>query len=46
MKRNTLEKLYVCMEYEQPEITLEPWVIEQGRASIDRMLAISAEAGL
>lgn len=46
MKRNTMEKLYLCMEYELPEITLEDWVIEQGRASIDRMLKISAEAGL
>lgn len=46
MKRNTLEKLYTCMKYEQPEITLPDWVIEQGRASIDRMLEISAKAGL
>lgn len=46
MKRNTMEKLYLCMEYEQPEIILPDWVIEQGRASIDRMLQISKEAGL
>jgi quinolinate synthase len=46
MKRNTMEKLYVCMEYEMPEIILPDWVIEQGRASIDRMLEISAAAGL
>lgn len=46
MKRNTLEKLYLCMKYELPEITLENWVIEQGRKSIDRMLDISAKAGL
>ncbi len=46
MKRNTLEKLYLCMEHEMPEITLPEWVIEKGRASIDRMLQISAEAGL
>jgi quinolinate synthase len=46
MKRNTLEKLYLCMEHELPEITLPDWVIEQGRASIDRMLEISAKAGL
>jgi quinolinate synthase len=46
MKRNTLEKLYVCMEYELPEITLPDWIIEQARASIDRMLEISAKAGL
>ena len=46
MKRNTLEKLYLCMEHEQPEIILPEWVIEQGRSSIDRMLEISARAGL
>lgn len=46
MKRNTMEKLYLCMEYGQPEIILEDWVIEQGRASIDRMLEISKKAGL
>lgn len=46
MKRNTLEKLYLCMEYELPEIILPEWVIQKGRASIDRMLEISARAGL
>ena len=46
MKRNTMEKLYLCMKYEQPEIILPDWVIEQGVASIDRMLEISAKAGL
>jgi quinolinate synthase len=46
MKRNTLEKLYVCMEHELPEITLPDWVIREGRKSIDRMLEISAQAGL
>ncbi|MCB0665682.1 MAG: quinolinate synthase NadA [Saprospiraceae bacterium] len=46
MKRNTLEKLYLCMEYEQPEIILEDWIIEQGVKSIDRMLEISEKAGL
>lgn len=46
MRRNTLEKLYLTMKYEQPEIILPDWVIEQGVASIDRMLEISAKAGL
>ncbi len=46
MKRNTLEKLYLCMEFEMPEIILEDWIIREGRASIDRMLEISAQAGL
>ncbi len=46
MKRNTMEKLYTCMEYELPEIILPDWVIAQGRACIDRMLEISEKAGL
>jgi quinolinate synthase len=46
MKRNTMEKLYLCMQFEQPEILLDDWVIEQGRKSIDRMLEISEAAGL
>lgn len=46
MKRNTMEKLYLCMKHEQPEIILPEWVIEQGVASIDRMLEVSAKAGL
>lgn len=46
MKRNTMEKLYLCMEHELPEIILEDWVIEEGISCIDRMLEISAKAGL
>ncbi len=46
MKRNTMEKLYLCMKHELPEIHLPEWVIKQGVASIDRMLEISAKAGL
>jgi quinolinate synthase len=46
MKRNTLEKLYLCMKYEQPEIILDPEIIEKGRKCIDRMLEISEKAGL
>jgi quinolinate synthase len=46
MKRNTMEKLYLAMEYGQPEITLPEWVIDEGRACIDRMLEISKAAGL
>lgn len=46
MKRNTLEKLYLCMKYEQPEIILDPEIIEKGRKCIDRMLEISERAGL
>ncbi len=46
MKRNTMEKLYLCMEHELPEIHLPDWVIEQGRACIDRMLEVSERVGL
>ena len=46
MKRNTMEKLYLAMKYELPEITLPKSVIAKGRACIDRMLEISAKAGL
>lgn len=46
MKRNTMEKLYLCMKYEKPEILLPDHVIRDGRASIDRMLEISKNAGL
>ncbi len=46
MKLNTLEKLYLSMKYELPEITLDDWIIEEGRKSIDRMLEISKAAGL
>ena len=46
MRRNTMEKLYLCMKHETPDIIMEDWIIEQGRASIDRMLEISKKAGL
>jgi len=46
MRLNTLEKLYLCMKYEQPEVLLSQDVIDEGRVCIDRMLEISAKAGL
>lgn len=46
MKLNTMEKLYLCMKHELPEVTLEQDIIDQGRGCIDRMLEISAKAGL
>ncbi|MBV8254668.1 MAG: quinolinate synthase NadA [Chitinophaga sp.] len=46
MKLNTLEKLYLCMEYEQPEITMEESLRVAALKPIERMLAISAAAGL
>ncbi|MFK8103386.1 MAG: quinolinate synthase NadA [Saprospiraceae bacterium] len=46
MRLNTMEKLYLCMKYELPEIILSERVIREGVASIDRMLEISKRAGL
>lgn len=41
MKLNTLEKLYLCMLNEKPEITLSDEVIEKARKPIVRMLELS-----
>ncbi|HMX03163.1 MAG TPA: quinolinate synthase NadA [Chitinophagales bacterium] len=46
MKRNTLEKLYISMKYELPEINIAEPTISLARNSIRRMLDISAKAGL
>ncbi|NII84382.1 quinolinate synthase NadA [Pedobacter riviphilus] len=46
MKRNTLEKLYLCIKNGLPEVTVPEHIIEQARKPIQRMLDISAELGL
>ena len=46
MKLNTLEKLYVCMKYEQPEIKMEESLRIAAKRPIDRMLEMSAQLGL
>jgi quinolinate synthase len=46
MKRNTLDKLYLCMEYEQPEITMDEELRLAALKPIHRMLEISKKAGL
>ncbi len=46
MKLNTLEKLYLCMEYELPEIKMEESLRLAAKKPIDRMLEISAKYGL
>ena len=46
MKLNTLEKLYLCMEYEEPEITMDEQLRIAAKKPIDRMLEISAQYGL
>lgn len=46
MKRNTLEKLYLCLKNEMPEVTIPANIIERARLPIERMLEISARLGL
>jgi quinolinate synthase len=46
MKRNTLEKLYLCMKNELPEITVPEDIIIRAVKPIERMLEISARLGL
>ncbi|QJD96172.1 quinolinate synthase NadA [Mucilaginibacter robiniae] len=46
MKRNTLEKLYLCLKNEMPEITLPANIIARAVKPIERMLEISAQLGL
>lgn len=46
MKLNTLEKLYLCMEYEEPEIIMDENLRIASKKPIERMLEISARFGL
>lgn len=46
MKLNTLEKLYLCMEYETPEITMPEELRLAALKPIQRMLDISKQYGL
>lgn len=46
MKLNTLEKLYLCMKYEQPEILMEESLRQAALKPIKRMLEISKQAGI
>lgn len=46
MKLNTLEKIYNCMKYGQPEIHMDEELRLKAKLPIDRMLEISAAAGL
>jgi len=45
MKLNTVEKLYLCMLNEKPEITLSDEVIEKAKRPILRMLELSKNGG-
>lgn len=46
MKLNTLEKLYNCIKYEQPEIILSDDLITKAKKPILKMLELSAKFGL
>jgi quinolinate synthase len=46
MKRNTLEKLYLCLKNELPEIDIPMDIILRAQKPIERMLEISAKYGL
>lgn len=46
MKLNTLEKLYLCMEYEEPEIIMDENLLSASKKPIERMLEISHQHGL
>lgn len=46
MKMNTLEKLYLCLLHERPEIFVDEAIRLKAVKPIERMLAISAQYGL
>lgn len=46
MKLNTLEKLYLCMMYEKPEILMDEELRLAAKKPMDRMMEISKAAGL
>jgi quinolinate synthase len=46
MKLNTMQKLYLCLKNEKPEIIMDQEVIDQAKAPIDRMLDISRKHNL
>lgn len=46
MKLNTLEKIYLCMQYELPELLMDENLRKKAELPIRRMLEISSKAGL
>lgn len=46
MKLNTLEKLYICLKHEQPEIILPEDLRSRAQKPIRRMLELSAQFGM
>lgn len=46
MKLNTLEKIYIALKYEQPELLMDKELIEKAKLPIQKMLELSAKFGL
>ncbi|MFN4285638.1 MAG: quinolinate synthase NadA [Lacibacter sp.] len=46
MKRNTLDKIYLCLRYEEPEIVMDEALRQAALKPIERMLELSARFGL
>lgn len=46
MKLNTLEKLYLCLKYETPEIIMDENLRLAAKKPIDRMMQLSNELGI
>lgn len=46
MKLNTVDKLYLALKNEQPEIILNPEIIDKAKAPIVRMLEMSKKLGI
>jgi len=46
MKLNTMEKLYNCLKYELPEITINEQLRQKAEKSIIKMLEISEKFGI
>ena len=46
MKLNTLEKVYLCMKHEKPEVLIQESIREDALRPLKRMLEISAQLGL
>lgn len=46
MKLNTLEKVYLCMKHEQPQVNVAAEIFQDALKPLKRMLEISARLGL
>jgi len=46
MKMNTMEKLYLCLKNEKPEITIPEEIMDKARQPIQRMMELSGKVNL